>query len=136
MQLLGFWYQGFWNTSMVAFAVRMMLILVLGYVLASTTVFQKLITHVLKYCTSTSRAAFLVILITILISLFNWGPGLIFGTIFARKVGEHATKLKIPLNYPLIVAAGYTGLMVWHGGLSGSAPLKVAETGHFMFLPS
>jgi len=134
MQLLGFWYQGLWNTGMLAFTVQMMLILVLGYVLASTTVFQKLISHVLKYCTSTSRAAFLVTMITILISLFNWGLGLIFGAIFARKVGEHATKLKIPLNYPLIVAAGYTGLMVWHGGLSGSAPLKVAETGHFLSL--
>ncbi|MFH1297511.1 MAG: TIGR00366 family protein, partial [Bacteroidota bacterium] len=36
LQLLGFWYHGMWDTSLLAFAVQMMLILVLGYVLAST----------------------------------------------------------------------------------------------------
>ena len=133
-QLVGFWYQGLWNTSMLAFAVQMMLILVLGYVLASTSVFQRLIDNVLRYCTSTSRAAFLVTLITVVISFFNWGLGLIFGAIFTRKVGEYASKHNIKLNYPLIAAAGYSGLMVWHGGISGSAPLKVAESGHFLSL--
>ena len=37
------------------------------------------------------------------------------------------------LNYPLLVAAAYSGMMVWHGGLSGSAPLKVAEVNHFLY---
>ncbi|MBC8458938.1 MAG: short-chain fatty acid transporter [Deltaproteobacteria bacterium] len=134
LQLLGFWYKGLWNTSLLAFAVQMMLILVLGYVLASTSVFQKLIDNVLVYCTSTSKAAFLVTLLTLLVSFFNWGLGLIFGAIFARKVGEYASKHNITLNYTLIVAAGYSGLMVWHGGISGSAPLKVAEQGHLLSL--
>ncbi|MBT6439192.1 MAG: short-chain fatty acid transporter, partial [Flavobacteriales bacterium] len=52
--------------------------------------------------------------------------------IFARKVAEHAVKNNFKLNYPIIGAAGYSGLMVWHGGLSGSAPIKVAEPGHFL----
>ena len=39
---------------------------------------------------------------------------------------------KIKLNYPLIGACGYSGLMVWHGGISGSAPIKIAESGHFL----
>ncbi|MBC8315518.1 MAG: short-chain fatty acid transporter [Bacteroidales bacterium] len=134
LQLLGFWYKGLWNSSMLAFAVQMMLILVLGYVLASTSVVQKLIDKVLIYCTSTSKAAFLVTLITLFVSFFNWGLGLIFGAIFARKVGEYASKRNITLNYPLIAAAGYSGLMVWHGGISGSAPLKVAEAGHLLSL--
>jgi short-chain fatty acids transporter len=63
-----------------------------------------------------------------LIALLNWGLGLIFGAIFARKIGEQAQERQIPLNYPLVGAAGYAGLLVWHGGLSGSAPLKAAGT--------
>ena len=47
-------------------------------------------------------------------------------------MGEYAQKHNIPLNYPLVGAAGYSGLMIWHGGLSGSAPLVVAEEGHFL----
>ena len=42
------------------------------------------------------------------------------------------SKNNIQLNYPLIGAAGYSGLMVWHGGISGSAPIKIAEEGHFL----
>jgi len=56
--------------------------------------------------------------------------GLIFGAILARKIGEQAQENNIPINYPLIGAAGYVGLMVWHGGISGSAPIKVTETNH------
>ncbi len=130
LQLLGFWYNGLWSTGMLAFAVQMMLILVLGYVLAATRPFKKLIEGALTFCTTTPRAASLVSLLTLALSFFNWGLGLIFGALFARKVAEHAKELKIPLNYPLIGAAGYSGLMVWHGGISGSAPLKVAEKGH------
>jgi short-chain fatty acids transporter len=134
LQIMGFWYKGLWNTSLLAFAVQMMLILVLGYVIASTVVFQKLINRILIYCSSTARSALLVSLITMLMSFFNWGLGLIFGAIFAQKVGEHFRKNNKKLNYPLIVAAGYIGLMIWHGGISGSAPLKVAEEGHFLSL--
>ena len=57
---------------------------------------------------------------------------MVFGAIIARKFGEHFSKHQIQYNYPLMGAAGYSGLMVWHGGLSGSAPLKVAEEGHFL----
>ncbi|MCB2221825.1 MAG: TIGR00366 family protein [Bacteroidetes bacterium] len=133
-QLIGFWYNGLWNTGMLAFMVQMMLILVLGYVLASTEIFKKIIEQVLIYCTSTAKAAFLVTLLTLLVSFFNWGLGLIFGALFARKVAERAKERHFALNYPLIGAAGYSGLMVWHGGISGSAPLKVAEPGHLKSL--
>jgi len=36
-----------------------------------------------------------------------------------------------PLSVSLVSAAGFMGLLVWHGGLSGSAPLKVASAGSF-----
>jgi short-chain fatty acids transporter len=119
---------------MLAFMVQMMLILVLGYVLASTMTFRKIIDKALIFCTSTAKAAFFVTLLTLLVSFFNWGLGLIFGALFARKVAERAKEKHIALNYPLIGAAGYSGLMVWHGGISGSAPLKVAEPGHLKSL--
>lgn len=48
----------------------------------------------------------------------------------ARKVAEASQLRNFNINYPLVGASGYTGLMIWHGGMSGSAPLKVAEGGH------
>lgn len=128
LQLLLHWEAGFFN--FLQFAMQMMLILVLGHVLALTRPANKALNSLVKYCTTTARAAFIVTFISIFVAFINWGLALILGAIFARKVGEHASKNQIPINYPLIGAAGYAGLMVWHGGLSGSAPLKVAEEGH------
>jgi short-chain fatty acids transporter len=128
IEILLYWEAGFFD--FLKFAMQMMLILVLGHVLALTRPANKLINSLVKHCTTTARAAFIVTFISVLVAFLNWGLALILGAIFARKVGEHASKNKIPINYPLIGAAGYSGLMVWHGGLSGSAPLKVAEEGH------
>lgn len=130
MDLIGFWETGLWDTPLLKFAFQMMLMLVLGHVLALTKPVDSLIRRVTLYCNSTASAAAIVTLLTVLVALFNWGLGLIFGAILARKVGEHAVRNNIALNYPIIGAAGYSGLMVWHGGISGSAPIKAAEPGH------
>ena len=131
LEIFTFWEEGLWNASLMNFAMQMMLMLVLGYVIALTKTFNNITQYITKFCTNTSSAAFLVSFTTIIVSFLNWGLGLVFGAILARKVGEHAIEKNINLNYPLIGAAGYSGLMVWHGGISGSIPLKIAEKNHF-----
>ncbi|WGK66249.1 short-chain fatty acid transporter [Croceiramulus getboli] len=128
--VLRYWEQGIWNEGLLVFAYQMMLILVLGHILVLSKPVERLIMDITRWTSTTSNAALLVAASTMLVAFFNWGLGLIFGALLARKVGEHAQARGISLNYPLIGACGYTGLMVWHGGISGSAPLKVAEEGH------
>ncbi|WP_435623702.1 short-chain fatty acid transporter [Flagellimonas sp.] len=128
--ILSHWEKGIWNSGLLVFAYQMMLILVLGHVLVLSKPMERLLLGITKWANNTANAAVLVVVSTMLVSFFNWGLGLIFGAILARKVGEHAQVNNIPLNYPLIGACGYAGLMIWHGGISGSAPLKVAEEGH------
>lgn len=130
LDLIGYWEKGLWDRGLLVFAFQMMLMLILGHVLALTKPVEQIIEATLKYCTNTAKAAFVVTLLTVLVALFNWGLGLIFGAIFARKVAEYAHKHESKLNYPLIGAAGYSGLMVWHGGISGSSLVKVAEENH------
>ena len=132
LNILSYWEKGLWNPALLVFAMQMMLMLVLGHVLALSHPVNNLIKKGVSYCTNTSISAAIITFSTILVSLFNWGLGLIFGAIFARKVGENASNNNIHLNYPLIGAAGYSGLMVWHGGISGSAPIKIAEESHFL----
>jgi short-chain fatty acids transporter len=131
-EILSYWEKGLWDSKMTVFAMQMMLMLVLGHSLALTKPIKKLINKATYFCSNSARAAAIITFSTLIVSLFNWGLGLIFGAIFARKVGEYATRNKIKINYPLIGAAGYSGMMVWHGGVSGSAPLKIAEEGHFL----
>ena len=88
LQIMQYWEKGIWNNSLLVFAFQMMLMLVLGHTLALTQPINKLIHKVTRYCNNTSNAAAIITFLTLLVSLFNWGLGLIFGAIFARKVGE------------------------------------------------
>ena len=132
INVLEYWEKGLWDGPLLIFAIQMMLMLVLGHVLALSSTVNTLIEKVTVYCNSTANAAALVTFFTLLVSLFNWGLGLIFGAIFSRKVGENALKNNIKINYHIVGAAGYSGLMIWHGGISGSAPIKIAEENHFL----
>lgn len=137
-QLTTSWETGLWDSSGggLYFAFQMMLMLVLGHCLALTKPVKLIIDQLLASCTSTARSAAIVAFSAILMGLFNWGLGLIFGAILARRIGEKFSIEKKRLNYGLVGAAAYLGLMVWHGGLSGSAPTKVMETGYLQEMMS
>ena len=130
LAILSYWEHGIWNNALLVFAYQMMLILVLGHILVLSKPMNSLISKLTNLVSNTSNAVLLVASTTMLVSFFNWGLGLIFGAILARKVAEAAQLRNFEINYPLVGASGYVGLMIWHGGISGSAPLKVAESGH------
>ena len=132
IQLCSSWENGLWDNSGggLYFAFQMMLILVLGHILALTPLIDRLIQSLLKFCNNTASSVIVVALGAMILGLINWGLGLIFGAIIARKVGEKFALEQKTLNYGLVGAAGYSTMMVWHGGLSGSATTKSMELGH------
>lgn len=130
INILKYWQNGMWNPPLLVFAVQMMLILVLGHVLVLSKPMAWLTKKLTGFVRNNTSAVITVAVSTMLVAFFNWGLGLIFGAIMARKVGEASRERGFKINYPLVGAAGYIGLMVWHAGISGSAPLKAAESGH------
>jgi len=134
VSILKFWEKGIWNSALLVFGYQMMLILVLGHILVLSKPMSALTDRITSFVHSTTSAVILVSITTMLVAFFNWGLGLIFGAIMARKVAEASLRRGFSINYPLVGASGYVGLMIWHGGISGSAPLKVAETGHLQAL--
>ncbi|GGE02842.1 short-chain fatty acid transporter [Psychroflexus salis] len=131
--ILSYWENGIWNEALLVFAYQMMFILVLGHILALSKPVQKLLNFLTGFIYNTTTAVIWVSFFTLVVSFFNWGLCLIFGALLVRKIGEKSVVEGFTLNYPLLGAAGYVGMMAWHGGMSGSAPLKVAEINH---LPS
>lgn len=115
--------KGFWN--LLAFGMQMCLILVTGHALASSPPVRRGLDLLAQAARTPARATVIVALGAMLLAYLNWGLGLIGGALLAREVGQRARERGILVHYPLLVAGGYSGLMVWHGGLSGSAPLKV-----------
>ena len=131
-ELMVNWEAGLWDSSTggLYFAFQMMLMLVLGHCLALTHPIKLIIDKLLTICTDTPKSALVIAFTSILMGLFNWGLGLIVGAILARRIGEKFAENNQPLNYGLIGALGYLALLVWHGGLSGSAPTKIMEEGY------
>lgn len=134
VQILRSWQSGMWEPALLVFAVQMMLILVLGHILVLSEPMKWLMDKLTSRIHNNASAVAVVCSSTMLVAFFNWGLGLIFGAIMARKMAEQASRKNFKINYPLLGAAGYSGLMVWHAGISGSAPLKAAENGHLKSL--
>ncbi|MFC0657160.1 TIGR00366 family protein [Mongoliitalea lutea] len=128
--VLGYWKKGFWE--LLEFTMQMVLILILGHALALTKPVDKFLNKLIQNVKSNTSAVLTTGLIAMIAGYFNWGFGLILGAILAVKIAHHCKRKGIAINYPLIGAAAYLGMMVWHGGFSGSATLKVAEEGHFL----
>ncbi len=133
-EMLGHWYGGDDPTafgtknpgffSFLAFAMQMCLILISGFALAHTKAVRGLIEKIAAWPRGTASAAMLTGFVAAAAALLNWGLGLIVGALLAREIGRTARRDGRRICYPLVVAAGYLGLAIWHGGFSGSAPLK------------
>lgn len=120
------WSDGLWNVPLLRFGFQAMYMLVLGHVLALSPPIKSALNTVAVYAVKTPKyAPAVVALIAMLLGWVNWGLGLVAGALIAKVVID-----KKVAHAGLVGAAGYMGLLVWHSGLSGSAPLKVAEDGH------
>jgi short-chain fatty acids transporter len=127
---LQYWQQGFFG--LLEFTLQMMMILVFGYCLAVVKPVHFLLKKVSYLPQNQLQAVLLTAAITCFAGLINWGFGLIVGAVLARFMAISQKERGLPSNPVLLASAGYLGMAVWHGGLSGSAPLKVAETDHFL----
>lgn len=65
-------------------------------------------------------------------SLITWGLGLVVGGLLAREVAGQMRDKGVRMHFPMLVAAGYSGYVVWHMGYSGSGPLTAATEGSFL----
>jgi short-chain fatty acids transporter len=130
LELVDDWYAGFWG--LLEFAMQMSLVLVTGYALASSPPARRGITWVASLPKGPKSACLLTAVGATLLGIVHWGLGLIAGALLAIEVSKSCKARGIKVHFPLLAGAGYLGLMVWHSGLSGSAPLLVNTEGHFL----
>ena len=124
LQVLQYWGDGFWG--LLSFSMQMLLVLVTGFMLASTPLVTGLLNRLAALANTAGQAIVLVTLISLVASWLNWGFGLVVGALFAKALAR-----RIKVDYRLLVASAYSGFVVWHGGLAGSIPLTIATPGHF-----
>ncbi len=119
------WYGGVWTflTFMAQFAV----ILMTGDAIAKSPAVTRLLERIAGVPRSRAQAVAFTSFVAMVGALISWGLGLIVGAVMARQVTYQAQKRGTKLHYPLVAAAGYTGLMIWHSGLTSSSGLFMAS---------
>jgi short-chain fatty acids transporter len=109
--------EGYW--SLIPFTMQMAIVVISGYVVASSPPARKLIEWLAKIPKTERSAIAYIAFFTILASLLNWAFSLVFGGLYVRAL---ARRLDLKMDYRAAGAAGYLGLgATWALGLSSSA---------------
>ncbi|MEI2665881.1 short-chain fatty acid transporter [Rossellomorea sp. LJF3] len=124
LEMVQYWGDGFW--SLLAFSMQMVLVLVTGYVLASSPLFKRFLGFLASFAKSPGSAIVIVTVVSMIASWINWGFGLVIGALFAKELAKRVKGV----DYRLLIASAYSGFVVWHAGFSGSIPLSIATDGH------
>jgi short-chain fatty acids transporter len=116
--------KSFW--VLVPFTMQMVMIIIGGYVVASTPVVHSLIRWLATIPKNGRTAVAMIALFSMLTSLISWGLSLIFSGLLTR---EMARRVK-GMDYRAAGGAAYLGLgAVWALGLSSSAAMMMATKG-------
>ncbi len=113
--------KNFW--TLVPFTMQMVMIIIGGYVVATTPLVSRLIRALARIPKTGRGAIALIALFSMLTSLISWGLSLIFSGLLARQM---AARVK-GMDYRAAGAAAYLGLgATWALGLSSSAAMLMA----------
>ena len=124
------WGRGFW--FVLAFSMQASLVLITGWAFADSPPVKRVLRRIAQVPETQQQALLITAVFGVSVGLFNWGVVLVAGALFAREVAIAMEEKGVNVHYPLLVATGYAGLLPWHQGLSGAAPLLVATPGHFL----
>ncbi|GAA4513989.1 short-chain fatty acid transporter [Brevibacterium yomogidense] len=120
------WGDGFWD--LLEFGMQMALMLLSGYVVASSPPLRRLLIWVADREAGPLRTVATVALTSMILMWIHWGIGLIAAGILVRYYAARNTKA----DYRLLVAAAYLGMAgTFHAGMSSSVGLLLATPGHF-----
>ena len=123
-KMLTTWGDGIYG--IIAFAFQMILILVTGHCLALTPAINRILVWVAGIGNTPVKGGMIVAFVAGICSFINWGFGLVVGGLLALQVAKKNRKA----DFPYLIAAAYSGFVVWHMGLSGSIPLVIATAKH------
>ena len=122
--LVQYFGDGFWG--LIPFTMQMAMIIIGGFVVATSPPVFKLIQKLAKVPRTPRGAVAFVAFFSMATSLVSWGLGLIFAGILAREIVRNVRGV----DYRAIGAAAYVGEgSVWALGLSSSAALVMATPG-------
>src|SRR6185295_7727696 len=79
-----------------------------------------------------TQALLLVTCFALVTGWLHWGFGLVASALLAREVGRSFQARNIPIHYALLGTGAYTSMLLWHAGLTASAPLLMNTEKNFV----
>ncbi len=125
-QTMRAWNGGVW--TLLPFMASIAVLLMAGDAIAKSPKFTVQLEKLARVPNSQFTAIWFVSFVAMAAALVSWAIGLIVGAIMAKRVGYECKRKGISVHYPLLAAAGYTSLMVYHGGLTSSVSLMMADS--------
>ena len=122
IDVLSAWYKGIFDIF--EFALQMILILVTGYALAASKPVRSGLLALAAGPQTTRGAVTLTFLVSAAACWLNWGFGLVVAGLLARAIAR-----RMRIDFGWLVAAAYSGFLIWASGLSSSIALAQATPG-------
>lgn len=126
LALIEQWAGGLWG--LLVFTMQISIALVLSTSVIRTRPVEAFLKWLCSFATTPYKAYAITAFCGGIGSLFSWAAGLIVGAFVAREMAKNVKGC----HYPLLVASGYAGFMIWHMGYTSSVGLVIATPGHFL----
>jgi short-chain fatty acids transporter len=120
------WNRGVW--TLLPFMASIAVLLMAGDAIAKSPKFTSQLEKLARLPNSQFTAVWFVGFVAMAAALVSWAIGLIVGAIMAKRVAYECREKGIAVHYPSLAAAGYTSLMIYHGGLTSSVSLMMADS--------
>jgi short-chain fatty acids transporter len=126
------WTDGFGNPEILKFGLQIILIVVTGEAIAASPPARRLLARLTAMPRTATQALLLVTVFAIVTGWIHWGFGLVSSALLAREVGRSFAKRGVRIHYALLGTGAYTSMLLWHAGLTASAPLLMNTEKNFV----
>lgn len=126
VKLIDQWSVGLWG--LLVFTMQISIALVLSSAVIRSKPVEKLLKWGCSHASTPGKAYIITAFLGGVASLFSWAAGLIVSAFVAKEMARNVKGS----HYPLLVASGYSGFMIWHMGYTSSVALVIATPKHFL----
>ena len=126
------WTDGFGNPEILKFGLQIILIVVTGEAIAASPPARRLLARLTALPRTATQALLLVTVFALITGWLHWGFGLVSSALLAREVGRSLALRGVKIHYALLGTGAYTSMLLWHAGLTASAPLLMNTEKNFV----
>ena len=126
------WTGGFGNAEILKFGLQIILIVVTGEAIAASPPARRLLASLTNVPKTPAQALLLVTSFALVTGWLHWGFGLVASALLAREVGRSLAARGVAVHYALLGTGAYTSMLLWHAGLTASAPLLMNTEKNFV----